>query len=41
MKIVIDFRIFGTKSGGLGRYNQEFLDNIKKLDMIMPNYTPL
>ena len=32
MKIVIDFRIFGTKSGGLGRYNQEFLDNIKKLD---------
>ncbi|MFA6307685.1 MAG: glycosyltransferase family 1 protein [Patescibacteria group bacterium] len=32
MKIVIDFRIFGTKPGGLGRYNQEFLNNLKKLD---------
>jgi glycosyltransferase involved in cell wall biosynthesis len=32
MKIVIDFRIFGTKSGGLGRYNQEFLKHLKNLD---------
>ena len=32
MRIVIDFRIFGTKPGGLGRYNQEFLSELKKLD---------
>ena len=32
MRIVIDFRIFGTKPGGLGRYNQEFLNELKKLD---------
>lgn len=32
MKIVIDFRIFGTKPGGLGRYNQEFLEELKKID---------
>jgi glycosyltransferase involved in cell wall biosynthesis len=32
MRIVIDFRIFGTKPGGLGRYNQEFLTELKKLD---------
>jgi uncharacterized protein (TIGR02453 family) len=30
MRIVIDFRIFGTKPGGLGRYNQEFLNELKK-----------
>lgn len=32
MKIVIDFRIFGTKPGGIGRYNQEFLNRLKKID---------
>jgi len=32
MKIVIDLRIFGTKPGGIGRYNQEFLNQLKKLD---------
>ncbi|MFA6466443.1 MAG: glycosyltransferase family 1 protein [Patescibacteria group bacterium] len=32
MRIVIDFRIFSTKAGGLGRYNQEFLNELKKLD---------
>ena len=34
MRIVIDFRIFGTKPGGLGRYNQEFLSELKKLELI-------
>lgn len=32
MKIAIDFRIFGTKYGGLGRYNLEFLRRLIKLD---------
>jgi len=32
MRIVIDLRIFGTKPGGLGRYNQEFLRHLKKID---------
>jgi glycosyltransferase involved in cell wall biosynthesis len=32
MKIVIDFRIFSTRAGGLGRYNQEFLNELKKID---------
>lgn len=32
MRIVIDFRIFGTKPGGIGRYNQEFLNHLKKID---------
>lgn len=32
MKIAIDLRIFGTKPGGLGRYNQKFLENLIKTD---------
>lgn len=32
MRIVIDLRIFGTKPGGIGRYNQEFLNHLKKTD---------
>ncbi|MCD4760626.1 glycosyltransferase family 4 protein [bacterium] len=32
MKIVIDLRIFGPKPGGLGRYNQKFLEELIKLD---------
>jgi len=32
MRIVIDLRIFGTKPGGLGRYNQEFLRELVNLD---------
>lgn len=32
VKIAIDLRIFGTKPGGLGRYNQKFLENLIKTD---------
>jgi len=32
VKIAIDFRIFGTKYGGLGRYNHEFLRHLIKID---------
>ena len=32
MKIVIDFRIFGTKPGGIGRYNQNLLEQLIKKD---------
>ena len=32
MKIVIDLRIFGLESGGLGRYNQKLFENLIVLD---------
>ncbi len=32
MKIVIDLRLFGTKCGGLGRYNEQFLTELIGLD---------
>ena len=32
MRIVIDLRIFGPSFGGLGRYNQKFLENLIKQD---------
>ncbi|RJQ34996.1 glycosyltransferase family 1 protein [Candidatus Parcubacteria bacterium] len=32
MKIVIDLRIFSTKAGGIGRYNQKFLEELVKID---------
>ncbi|PLX26110.1 hypothetical protein C0580_00495 [Candidatus Parcubacteria bacterium] len=32
MKIAIDFRIFGTKPGGIGRYNQKLLEELIKID---------
>ncbi len=32
MKIVLDFRIFGPRRGGLGRYNQKLLEYLTKLD---------
>jgi len=32
MKIVIDFRIFSTKAGGIGRYNQKLLEELVKID---------
>lgn len=32
MRIIIDLRIFGTKPGGIGKYNQEFLKELIKID---------
>lgn len=32
MRIVIDLRIFGPRSGGLGRYNERFLEQLMRLD---------
>lgn len=32
MRIVIDLRIFGPQPGGLGRYNQKFLEELMRLD---------
>ena len=32
MRIGIDARLYGTKNGGLGRYSQELLKNLEKID---------
>lgn len=32
MKIGIDARLFGTKHGGIGRYTQELIKNLEKID---------
>lgn len=32
MKIGIDARLYGTKHGGIGRYTQELIENLQKID---------